>query len=754
MRCLEEAEVALFFEGRLDSFQIETLERHIEVCPGCLSLVAAVAPALASGPVDPGQISLLRVGDLLAGRYRVEAILGAGATGYVYQARDLLVETVVALKVLRPRLADDPAWVRALVEELQLARRIVHPNVCRVFDMQQTDGHSFLTMELASGGSLRDDIRRAAGRPAAEKLADAVALTRGLAAIHAAGIAHRDVKPANVLRTEDGRVLLSDFGLARASLSVAAAPRPVGTPAYMAPEVASGGPASPLSDVWSLGVTLRELYFGEKADARTTAEEAGKTPRDPMGRAMARLCAECLAVAPGDRPAHAGVVLERLEALCGKRRSDGRRRTWQLALGVSALVAGGAVVIGQRLLGQAGPPRAPEVAPTTTIEPTAAAPPGPDDWRLRLEIDPSLRGRSASLFPARVAGTALDLALKADPGQVAANPSRARALPREARLASREPLPPDLSHVRLEALLAEEAKLAQVAPEDGRAIAARCRLLESAVGISGQPSDALWSRALDLCRRAAEPPIVGLEAAAALARLQARSCEPATAVRSYHRAAKQPSDQRYELLVGWATLALRERWPHGARVDERNVGVNVEGSMRAERSYQPPLELLLGALHLQAGDPHTAYMMFRVAVVRRPLYKVHATAVMEGLRRAGKAIQTLPRSERTKFDGTPESSEEQLIKRIRSWPRGGPRVIEEIAWTAPARAIRLLAALPAPETCAQAIEHALLRRSLGALRPEDAALSLCDPASRWVQRCQALLQVPLGAGDPFASRTP
>src|SRR5688572_17183444 len=117
MRCLEEAEVALFFEGRLDSFQIDKLERHLEMCPSCLSLVAAVAPALASGPVDPGQTSLLRVGDVLAGRYRVEAILGAGATGYVYQARDQLVETVVALKVLRPRLADDPAWVRSFIEE-------------------------------------------------------------------------------------------------------------------------------------------------------------------------------------------------------------------------------------------------------------------------------------------------------------------------------------------------------------------------------------------------------------------------------------------------------------------------------------------------------------------------------------------------------------------------------------------------------------------------------------------------------------
>src|SRR5262249_33487642 len=156
--------------------------------------------------------------------------------------------------------------------EVKVARAIRHPNVCRVFEVGQADGHWFVTMELGTGATLRtsfeqessqegsqgSSMARAAGRPLAERMVDARAVCAGLAAIHAVGIVHRDVTPQNVLRMVDGRLVISDFGLA---VELAATTTMHGgTPNYMPPETLLGRRNDQRSDVWQLGLILHELF--------------------------------------------------------------------------------------------------------------------------------------------------------------------------------------------------------------------------------------------------------------------------------------------------------------------------------------------------------------------------------------------------------------------------------------------------------------------------------------------------------------
>lgn len=293
-------------------------------------------PASADPPV-------LEPGTVLGGRYVIEAKLGRGGMGTVLRARDSVLGEAVALKVLRPEYAAERCWAERLAREVRLARQVRHPNVCRVFDFEQADGHTFVVMELAGGGSLRAelDARRARDRPLAERLADARAVADGLAAIHDAGIVHRDVSPQNVLRMGDGRLVVSDFGLAidadQTTTSVQG-----GTVSYMSPEVVRGARATFASDVWSLGMVLHEIVFGEKPRWRS-ATSFELVPPD-TGRTRAReealvldTCRACMAALPARRPRRAGDVAAMLG---GGRRWRRRWRTLAWASLGLALVGG------------------------------------------------------------------------------------------------------------------------------------------------------------------------------------------------------------------------------------------------------------------------------------------------------------------------------------------------------------------------------------------------------------------------------
>jgi hypothetical protein len=285
-------------------------------------------------------------GTVLAGRYQVEDIIGKGGSGVVLRVFDRTAQSVVALKVLKAELARDAKWEKRFSRELRLGRPIQHANVCRIFDIGEADGHRFLTMELAVGGSLRDELKRArsADRPIERRLEDARAVIGGLAALHAAGVVHRDFKPDNILRMGDGRLVLSDFGLATDAANAPGATVLIGTPHYMAPEVLAGEPATSRSDVWALGVVLHEIFFGQRPERRSVSFDGSNRsplrPRSAVERAALALCELCLADVALERPADAGVVATMFEsARPAGRRIWGRRRGAAAAL-IATLVLG------------------------------------------------------------------------------------------------------------------------------------------------------------------------------------------------------------------------------------------------------------------------------------------------------------------------------------------------------------------------------------------------------------------------------
>jgi hypothetical protein len=291
-------------------------------------------------------------GTVLAGRYQIEEVIGKGGSGVVLRAFDRTAQALVALKVLKPELASDAKWSKRFSRELRLGRPVQHSNVCRIFDIGEADGHRFLTMELATAGTLRDQLKRgeSAARPLPERLADAEAIIAGLAAIHAVGIVHRDFKPDNLLRMEDRRLVLSDFGLATDTANAPGVTVLIGTPHYMAPEVLAGEPATTRSDVWALGVVLHEIFFGRRPERRAVSFDGSTRPHprpdSPVERAMLDLCEQCLADAPLDRPADAGVAATLFLAARSSpgilRRRRSRRYLAGVAIGLVAAALAGA----------------------------------------------------------------------------------------------------------------------------------------------------------------------------------------------------------------------------------------------------------------------------------------------------------------------------------------------------------------------------------------------------------------------------
>ncbi len=280
-----------------------------------------------------GEAEPFPAGTVLAGRYEVGRVIGRGGMGVVVEAFDRTLGVAVAIKIVRAEYAAERAWSERLAREVKLARQIQHPNVCRVFDYAQSDGRAFLIMELASGGTLRDELGAGAtgARSLAARLDDARAIARGLAAIHAAGIVHRDISPQNALRMSDGRLVLSDFGLATDSLDGSTSIHG-GTVAYMAPEVLRGGRAGFASDMWSLGAVIHETVFGERLawDPDSKEMRSGVAGRNltRAEQSVFELCRACMASNPERRARDAGAIAAQLSEAAlgriGERR--GRRR--------------------------------------------------------------------------------------------------------------------------------------------------------------------------------------------------------------------------------------------------------------------------------------------------------------------------------------------------------------------------------------------------------------------------------------------
>jgi hypothetical protein len=269
-------------------------------------------PPLPPTPVPGRPGERFPPGTLLAGRYRVVAPLGRGGMGEVYRADDLTLGQPVALKFLPPHLAADPGRLAGFRKEVAAARRVSHPNVCRVYDIAEHGGHSFLTMEFVDGEDLTSLLKRV-GRLSEEKGIDiARQLCGALAAVHEQGLLHRDLKPANVMLDGRGRVRLTDFGLAAASEDLSATEVRHGTPLYMAPEQAAGREVTVRSDIFALGLVLYELFTGRRAyhdanrDARPSRPSSHITGLNP---AVERVILQCLEADPAERPRSAIEVL-------------------------------------------------------------------------------------------------------------------------------------------------------------------------------------------------------------------------------------------------------------------------------------------------------------------------------------------------------------------------------------------------------------------------------------------------------------
>jgi serine/threonine protein kinase/tetratricopeptide (TPR) repeat protein len=267
------------------------------------------------------------VGRLLGGRYKILRVLGEGGMGTVYQARDLELERVIALKIIRPELASNSGILQRFKQELILARNVTHKNVIRIYDLGEADGIKFITMEYVEGEDLRALLREKGKLAPAEAIAIVQQIARALEVAHSEGVIHRDLKPQNVMLDPQGRVVVMDFGLAR-SLEAPGMTQTgalVGTLEYMSPEQALGSELDQRSDLFAVGLIFYELLTGKspyKADTaiaslmRRTQERA--VPASDTDKAVPKsLCAivsKCLERNPKDRYHDSGELLRTLEA--------------------------------------------------------------------------------------------------------------------------------------------------------------------------------------------------------------------------------------------------------------------------------------------------------------------------------------------------------------------------------------------------------------------------------------------------------
>ncbi len=235
----------------------------------CAACGAALADAERRIPEPPTQTLSALPGEIvpgtaLAGRFQILEELGRGGMGRVWKAFDAKVGEAVAVKVIRPEIAGDRRAIGRFLRELRQARRVSHPNVCRMFDLGEDGALRFMTMEYVPGVSLKAMIRERGRLNAEEAAGIGRQIAAGLAEAHRLGIIHRDLKPQNIMVTPEGAAKIMDFGIARAVQTGEATVEGavVGTPAYMAPEQAAGKPADARSDIYALGIVLYEMVMG------------------------------------------------------------------------------------------------------------------------------------------------------------------------------------------------------------------------------------------------------------------------------------------------------------------------------------------------------------------------------------------------------------------------------------------------------------------------------------------------------------
>jgi serine/threonine protein kinase len=304
--------------------KLKSIEKTDDACPDCGKIAATDGPR----PAYPCLAPARRPDELgRLGHFRILRLLGRGGMSLVFHAEDMVLKRPVALKVLRPALADLPAR-RRFMREARLMALVEHDHVVPVYHAGAERGTPFLVMPLLRGETLEERVRREEYLPPDEVARIGRETALGLAAIHARGLVHRDIKPTNLWLTgRIGRVKLLDFGLAYAGEdepATAGSVRVSGTPAYMAPEQARGERVDARSDLFGLGCVLYFACTGRPAfppageptaTLRVVAEGQPERPdwvRPEVPALLADLVMQLLAKDPADRPPSARAVLERL----------------------------------------------------------------------------------------------------------------------------------------------------------------------------------------------------------------------------------------------------------------------------------------------------------------------------------------------------------------------------------------------------------------------------------------------------------
>jgi tetratricopeptide (TPR) repeat protein/predicted Ser/Thr protein kinase len=290
------------------------------------------APVAASAHATPMSGRALRIGSVIGQRYEILEQLGEGGMGTVYKVRDRELERIVAMKVIRPELAQTVEVLNRFKQELIIARQVTHKNVSRIYDLAEADGVKFITMEFLEGRSLAHLVQEKGKLPPKQAAGVIAQVCRALEAAHAEGVIHRDLKPQNIMVEAHDRVVVMDFGIAR-SLAIGSMTQTgvvLGTPAYMSPEQAKGEELDARSDLFSLGIIFYELLTGNSPyQADTTLEAMYKRTtehvRPPIEvspeipKPLSDVAVRCLEIDKDKRYASATEILKDLDTWAGTR---------------------------------------------------------------------------------------------------------------------------------------------------------------------------------------------------------------------------------------------------------------------------------------------------------------------------------------------------------------------------------------------------------------------------------------------------
>jgi eukaryotic-like serine/threonine-protein kinase len=272
----------------------------------------------------------LTPGQMLGDRYEILQLLGEGGMGAVYKARDTELDRIVALKLIRPELARNPQILKRFKQELILARQVTHKNVIRIFDLGQSDGIKFITMDFVEGQDLRHLLLEKGKFPPEQAARIILQICRALEAAHGEGVIHRDLKPQNIMLDAGGRAYVMDFGIARSAYlpGMTQTGALIGTPEYMSPEQGRGEKLTERSDLFSLGIIFYELLTGKspyESDAplatlwkRMTEKVTPPAVVDPtLPQELSDIVVKALEIEPEKRFASAREMAQQLEAWLG-----------------------------------------------------------------------------------------------------------------------------------------------------------------------------------------------------------------------------------------------------------------------------------------------------------------------------------------------------------------------------------------------------------------------------------------------------